>query len=57
MLKRFACLFILGATIAGIPAWAMQVIDANKEADGAILTMHPGLLRLEVMSDAVIRVT
>jgi alpha-D-xyloside xylohydrolase len=56
-LRAFACLLILSGAIAVAPVRAMPVTAVSKQLDGVLLTMQPGLLRLQVMSDAVIRIT
>jgi len=55
--RALAILLILGGAMAGSRVAAIPVTGVTKEADGALLTMQPGVLRIEVMSDAVIRVT
>ena len=55
--RALAYLLILIGTLVPARVWAMPVSGVNKEADGVLFTMQPGVLRFQVMSDAVIRVT
>ena len=56
-LRALACLLILSSTIPSTRLPAQPVTSVTRQADGVVLTMQPGLLRLQVMSDDVIRVT
>jgi alpha-D-xyloside xylohydrolase len=56
-LRALLGLSILCGVIAATPVRATPVTAIHKQIDGAVLTMPPGVLRLQVMSDNVIRVT
>lgn len=56
-LRALACLLLLSGTLPSARLSAMPVTGVSKEADGALLAMQPGTLRLQVISDDVIRVT
>jgi alpha-D-xyloside xylohydrolase len=57
MFRTLASLLLLSTTIAGPSLWATPVTAVSEQADGVLLLIQPGLLRLQVMSDAVIHVT
>jgi alpha-D-xyloside xylohydrolase len=56
-LRALACLLLLGGSLSSTRLSAMPVTGVSQQADGALLSMQPGTLRLQVVSDDVIRVT
>ena len=54
--RRMLCLLLLFAA-QGSSLWAAPVKSASKQADGVLVQFSTGILRLQVMSDAVVRVT
>jgi alpha-D-xyloside xylohydrolase len=57
MWRTLVCSLFACIAIAGTRLGAALVTDVRKQADGVLVTLQPGVLRLQVMSDAVIHVT
>src|SRR5260370_29916588 len=58
MRRTLVCsLVVVCGVIAGRPRWSAPVTGVRKQADGALVTLQPGVLQLQVTSGAVIHVT
>src|SRR6266849_9225417 len=55
--RALGCSLVVCGVIAGTPLWSAPVTGVRKQADCVLVTLRPGVLRLQVMSGAVIHVT
>jgi alpha-D-xyloside xylohydrolase len=57
MLRKIVCFAVFVGAFPCRAVWAAPVTGVVRQADGVVVRMQPGVLRLVVMQESVIRVT